>query len=186
MKQINSYLKASLIAGLPIVILYTIIFSGYEKGIIGGVTIGLVIGGYSTFLLGFLHSKHYKKTFPDSEDMVDEETVKYYRANYKKTIPEFIYAIIFLIGSFFIFMFIKKHYLINLSEITTLMFFFFFFAFGIAHILASNFIAFTYDLGVINIFPFNHIPLTTPKRSKIFGAICVLISFIILIGFLYF
>ena len=128
MKQINSYLKASLIAGLPIVTIYTIIFSKYEKGIIGGLIIGLVLGGYITLLFGYLHSKHYKKTFPDSEDMVDEETVKYFRATFVKTLPEFIYTIIFLISSFFIFMFIKKRYLTNLSEITTLMIFYFFFA----------------------------------------------------------
>jgi len=179
----NSYLKASLIAGLPIVLLYTIIFSGYEKGIFGGLIIGLVIGGYITVLLGFLDSKHYKKTFPDSEDMVDEETVKHIRANFVRTLPEFICTIIFLISSFFIFMFITKRYLTNLSEITTLMIFYFFFAFGIAHILGSNFISFTYNLGG---FLFNYFPLTTPKRSKMFGAICILLSFIILIGFLYF
>jgi hypothetical protein len=177
----NIYIKSS-VAGL-ILILITLIFSfvvGYEKGLPAVIIIVPATIGFVSFLLASQYSKAFKELLSDVKDIEEEDQIKAIIARNKK---EYVYILISAIVSFLLILYILRHYICNLSEERAILLtlFYVFFITGIEHIVASNFISAIYNVGY-RFFPYNYISLNTPKRSRYFGSICLLISCIFGIG----
>jgi hypothetical protein len=180
----NINIKAS-VAGF-ILILLTIIFAlkvGLEKGLPFIIIIVPATIGFVSLLLASRYSKSLKELLSDVKDSELDEISNQWRIALVKNKKEYVYMMLSLLILPFLFLYISNKYFCNLSEGKSIAFslFFLFITFGLIHIIAGNFISAFYNFGD-RYFPYNYIPLNTPKRSRFFGIICLLIACIVGLG----